>query len=372
MPDPNLLDSVKNAILSDSILSALPPTAIHKLSLTCRIANESVASYRRCAWNIDNRLSRFFRDPVAFRSLQARTETFISGAFAFEFFSRTYYPGTPLELYTPSEHFVEVGRWLLQDGVGYKFQRSEIHPYADFEANACLTKERPRNASVLENVLDEFAAVSGEFNFFRSNADGSRVHVRMAVIESSVFKVIFNSPSSEFRDGMQFNPIRLRSVSACFMNIIAFDKACTLYPKATYDEYTALVTAHGEGYHKTVNRIYEKRGWKMEDDADPKLFPRTHRWVGDKDCWTIDFPLNGVEIPDPSQMFPMDLNGWSLAPTRRESDLGLPTKDWRARCIVLRSPSLRLKYALPKTNFWVDFLSQWRHAPTNSPSGDIL
>jgi len=100
--------------------------------------------------------------------------------------------------------------------------------------------------------------------------------------------------------------------------------------------------------------------------------PRTQRWVGDKDCWTIDFPLDGVEIPDPSQVFPIDLQGWSLTPTRRESDLGLLSKDWSARCIILRSPLLRVTYALPKTDFWVDFLSQWIYTPTDSPSGDII
>lgn len=156
------------------------------------------------------------------------------------------------------------------------------------------------------------------------------------------------------------------------MNIIAFDKAYSLYPRSSFHHYQAVVTSHGEGNHKLDIRECEEKGWTMENDADPKAYPRVSRWVGDSSCWLIPFSLKGVELPETSQRFPMDLNGWNLAPTRREHELSLPNKDWRARCIVLRSPALKFRYSLPKTNFWVDFLAQWAHFPKKCDHGNSL
>lgn len=196
MADPTLFDTIQNAIISDSILSTLSPIEIQTLSLTCRTAKDATISYRRCAWNIDNRLGRYFRDPLAFRTLQARTDTVISGIFAFEFFARTFSPETPLDIYVPLEHFLEVGRWLLADESGqYQFQPSETQ-LRDFETNARLTKPRDViDITVPENMEDQFTGVVAEFDFVR--VDDPAVKVRMSVAESSVFKIVFNASSSK-------------------------------------------------------------------------------------------------------------------------------------------------------------------------------
>lgn len=156
------------------------------------------------------------------------------------------------------------------------------------------------------------------------------------------------------------------------MNIVAFDKAYSLYPRSSFHDYKGVVTAHEEGNHEIDIRECEDRGWKVEKDADPKSFSRASRWVGDKSCWVINLSLEDVQLPETSRRFPLELNGWAFAPTRREHELCLPNKDWRARCIVLRSPALRLRYALPKTAFWVDFLAQWAHLPKKCLHGNPI
>lgn len=195
MAEPTLFDTIQNAIISDTVLSTLSPIEIQSLSLTCRTAQDAITSYRRCAWNIDNRLRRHFHDPLAFRSLQAKTDTIISGRFALDFFARTTSLETPLDICVPLEHFLEVGKWLLNEtSGGYRFQPSETQ-LQNFEE--MLMKPRDHiNIVVPENLEDHFTGIAAGFDFV--HLEDPAVKVRMSVAESSVFKIVFNASSSRF------------------------------------------------------------------------------------------------------------------------------------------------------------------------------
>lgn len=103
----------------ESFLPALSPAELIRLSLTCRAMYKAVKLYMAKAFNVNTLLRRFFSSPEDFRTLQARTQTLISGSVALQFFDRSFYPESDLDLYAPYRTFRDVGNWLL--GHGYTF-----------------------------------------------------------------------------------------------------------------------------------------------------------------------------------------------------------------------------------------------------------
>ncbi|KAG1758073.1 hypothetical protein EDD22DRAFT_784371 [Suillus occidentalis] len=62
-------------------------------------------------------LSRYFSDPLQFRSLQARTGLVMSGSNALQFVDHTSYPESDLDLYAHPGHLYELMEWL--ESIGY-------------------------------------------------------------------------------------------------------------------------------------------------------------------------------------------------------------------------------------------------------------
>ncbi|KAG9314972.1 hypothetical protein JVU11DRAFT_4081 [Chiua virens] len=108
------------APIYDSIFSRISLYALVQLALTCRVTHLAVAEYKTRAFSINRHLSRYFSDPIAFRSLQAKTNTLISGSNALQFLDRSFYPESDLDLYTHPGHSFEVAQFLVETE-GYKF-----------------------------------------------------------------------------------------------------------------------------------------------------------------------------------------------------------------------------------------------------------
>jgi hypothetical protein len=83
----------------DAVFSQSDILSIVRFQRICRQAQSAVKDYLARAFNIDRHLSRFFDNPKAFRKLQAETATAISGSSALQFFQRTFYPESDLDLY---------------------------------------------------------------------------------------------------------------------------------------------------------------------------------------------------------------------------------------------------------------------------------
>lgn len=104
----------------DVILSCLSPRSLVWLALTCRAAYLAVADFKSRAYNVNRHFSRYFTDPIAFRSLQAKTNTLVSGSDALQFLDRTFYPESDLDIYTHPGHSFEVAQFLVE-AQGYQF-----------------------------------------------------------------------------------------------------------------------------------------------------------------------------------------------------------------------------------------------------------
>src|SRR5882762_8146146 len=89
-----------NHIILQTILTLTSsPVTIIRLSWTCRAVRNIVEWYVQHTFDINRHLSRYFPDPKAFRSVQARTATLIGGSNALQFLDRTVYENADLDLY---------------------------------------------------------------------------------------------------------------------------------------------------------------------------------------------------------------------------------------------------------------------------------
>ena len=88
----------------DRINSMIPPHSSVMLSQNCHAANNTRASFTRCAFNINCHLGHFFQNPLEFRTIQAETGTIISGSSALQFFDREIFEDSNLDLYLHPGH----------------------------------------------------------------------------------------------------------------------------------------------------------------------------------------------------------------------------------------------------------------------------
>ena len=101
----------------DKILSCLSPVSLTRMSYVNHTVRSATQDFASRAYNVNRRLLRFVKDPVTFRSLMARTRMVISGSFALQFFDRTFYPESDLDLYLhPNRDMIEVGLYLEREG----------------------------------------------------------------------------------------------------------------------------------------------------------------------------------------------------------------------------------------------------------------
>ncbi|KAI0658618.1 hypothetical protein C8Q70DRAFT_1045595 [Cubamyces menziesii] len=339
-------------LIYEPIFDDCSAATLLRIARTCRAARYAVTAYCRVAFNIDRLLSRFFPSPIppcssicharhehaqiydrarAFRSLQARTGTLISGSCALQFFDRTVYPESDLDLYVHMRHRREVGRWLIQEGYAFKptvYQRDEFEEevvhgmsrrangiYRMPGVAAILTFKKgvpaPALPAALENEehLDASSQTTGE---------SRELKVQIIVAKNTPMEVILGFHST------------------CVMNVISYEKAYCLFPQATLEERISLLTSscRGRSRHRAPGVAkYHKRGFCMitapaPDDVEPDPmsagtpapysyrlvvaspsgfahkppFRLGWRWIDDSASWVLPLPCAGVAPPPAPNM----------------------------------------------------------------------
>ncbi|KAI0083367.1 hypothetical protein BDY19DRAFT_900417 [Irpex rosettiformis] len=317
-PQDNLRDIfstqiVTNYLIYDLIFSAASPGSILRFSRTCHAAHLATRDYFARTFKINKHLSRFFDDPLAFRSLQAKTSTLISGSSALQFFDRTHYEESDLDLYVSAKHHREVGRWMLAQG--YKFTPNSIQD-PDFEISA---GEDNMNVDVFGYVLqdDRMKGVAAVFTFHKQSPTipGKRLQVQVIVANTCPMEVI-----------LWFH-------STVVINVISWDRAYSLYPRATFEHRKSVLLRQRHHNFDDVIQKYTNRGFGFvftldHDDlkSDP-AFASSPRWIGDGHSWVIDLPTEGVTLPQPLSPLsksltrdPCYLSTWRLARAARPTE----------------------------------------------------
>ena len=111
---------------------------------TCRTLKAAVEAYIGLRFDVNRILGRYFAAPRAFRYLQACTGTLISGSSALQFFDRSFYPSSDLDLYVSKVWGLRVGRFLFQEG--YSFVPSQ-HQHPTFQV--AIVEERVHTNTAL-------------------------------------------------------------------------------------------------------------------------------------------------------------------------------------------------------------------------------
>ncbi|THH29790.1 hypothetical protein EUX98_g4388 [Antrodiella citrinella] len=118
---------VFNNVIQETLFLYLTPLEFLRFARTCRLVYSIVTSYVKRTFNINRFLTRYFPDLVAFRALQARTGTLLSGSNALQFLDRTYYPESDLDLYIPKQCDRKVTSWLILSGYTFVPSNGQSH-----------------------------------------------------------------------------------------------------------------------------------------------------------------------------------------------------------------------------------------------------
>lgn len=293
-----------NDLLCDIIFSSCSPASILRMERVCRAAHIAAKTYLRSTYNINRHLSRFFEDVLSFRSLQARTATLVSGSSALQFFDRSFYPESDLDIYVHMPRRHEVGRWLLN--AGYKFVPSMMQS-TDFEDAASETEVDDIYGDIERGICTVFTFRKPGIN------GGEELKVQLMVAARTPMDII------------------LCFHSTCVMNIISYNKAISLYPRATLEERRALVCQTNGSSPQEALAKYELRGWEILRALPPPWehtydrngpFRVGRRWIEDGDSWVIPLDMIGVDLPPatspgsvPLKEDPVVFTTWELALT---------------------------------------------------------
>lgn len=136
------------------------------------------------------------------------------------------------------------------------------------------------------------------------------------------------------------------------MNVISYEKAYCLYPRATVHEHRTLVCGLNPSPNRPeALRKYLLRGFKIVrrinpntcDDIIDRSFPVGPRYIGDSQCWTLTLNMEGVDsgctisgmtLPHD----PVSISNWSLAIRRP------PYYDIEMDCAVLNMTCFHFRY----------------------------
>ncbi|GJE97275.1 hypothetical protein PsYK624_134910 [Phanerochaete sordida] len=236
---------LKNGPLLDLILWFSTPATMLCLSRACRRAHAAARSHIARCFNVHTHLSRYFASPQAFRELQERTGTLISGSTALQFFNRTRYASADLDLYCTYDARAEVGWWLIERA-GYTFHPNHRQ---DSYFGLALDEARPPGAPVEEDRYGNLNGISAVYCFRRrvEDADGRDREVEVQLI------VAYLNPMEAV---LSFH-------STVVLNVISYSHAYCLYPRATLEHRLALLLLPDRRVRRGVTDKYKKRGYAV-------------------------------------------------------------------------------------------------------------
>ncbi|KAJ3530464.1 hypothetical protein NM688_g7704 [Phlebia brevispora] len=301
-----MIDLLCNNYLNSCILDACSPATLIRLALSCRDAAEIVKAYIRLRFNVDRLLIPFFSDVAAFRVLQAETGMLISGSTALQFFLRTTYAYSDLDLYVHRDHRVVVGRYLLDSG--YTFVPNN-HQNPDFLEAV--------SQNSIDSVTGNYGRMYGVATVFTfQNAEFRTVQVILAVSSPLAVVLLYHSSAQTF--AILLARTDFATPLACILNVISHDMAYCLYPRATLEDRCSLLLRPDEILDPIVMNKYVNRGFQFAicaREEDAAFLPGQLRWLGDKYCWRIPVNTSAIAtVPEPDTL---TNSSWRLVNTPR-------------------------------------------------------
>ncbi|KAI0339888.1 hypothetical protein BDW22DRAFT_1335607 [Trametopsis cervina] len=286
-----LIELLINYGLAHSILSYCTPATIFKVGMTCHVLSEVVEGYVQFAFNIDRSLAVFFEDVHEFRRLQHRSGLLISGSFALQFMGRLNYEGSDLDLFLPRHSRLEVALWLQTQG--YVFAPSGMQGQSAHLETALGGQEVGQHEHAYR-----LAGIFTVVTFRRRNVEGAPpTTIQLIIARSTPMELILGFHST------------------CVMNVITYDTAYSLYPRATFEDMTSLVVLDNASQKAPLAK-YARRGWSLVRKPSVPDFnlDLSVRSMQDRRTWRLCLRGLTGEAPAP-YIHPAEVATWKLQKT---------------------------------------------------------
>lgn len=185
----------------DGIFSGISAVDITRVGCTSRLLHAAAQEYSVRAYSINRHLSRFFNDPIGFRSLQAQTGTLISGSNALQFMDRTIWPDSDMDVYTHPGFAKRVGQWLIEKE-GFVFAPSAEQPATFLEAIPPWTPfhERKEIDEIVEDAMAGMYPGTGihAIYTFKKDKEDRTLSIQIISSNESPFACILGFHSSMY------------------------------------------------------------------------------------------------------------------------------------------------------------------------------
>ncbi|KIM24572.1 hypothetical protein M408DRAFT_26867 [Serendipita vermifera MAFF 305830] len=273
---------VSHSPIVDYLYGYLSVADMFSFRLVCSIVHRAVKKWLLSAYNIEKHFSHFFDDPMSFRILQARTGAIVSGSNALQFFEGLYYPDSDLDLYVPCRHAYDVAAWLRRNDYIFTVTDKQRASMQGKTLDTVLEQISRRRISIYHERPptgdDEYgySAIEDVFNFVRKSNHSRKIQM-----------IIVDPRSTPIAAVLHFH-------STLVMNFIAWDRAYSLFPSATFIHRSCLTfgDAAKEPRLPIIYHKYGERGFKIS--AEPfltrdlaQLFKWGVRRIDDKWSWKI-------------------------------------------------------------------------------------
>ncbi|OTA84410.1 hypothetical protein M434DRAFT_36467 [Hypoxylon sp. CO27-5] len=269
-------------------------------------------------WNINSKLARFIRDPTRFRSQLGHSDALISGSFALQFFERTTWLDSDLDIVVQDGKNLEGLAKFLTAVEGYKMTE-EQGPY------------KPTQDAYIKEVQTFMYSMKGNANMDGNKSAKSKI--QLTVTHCTPLLAILRT-----------------YYTTAVINFISWNKAYSLFPRATFLYHETMPLKPVNEHFGQLHTKYSERGWRMRTQPITyDLFPgrkspfgnKANRRVGDEDTRKIKLDTTFVDRPSKPD-FVLEISAE-----------------------VFKSPSLRYEYVYPAIGqsiiFWTEigkFLSR--------------
>jgi len=179
-----------------NIFDELSPVDVIHFGQINKAARIAVTNYSQLNFDIKRMLSPYFseEDIKSFRLVQLITGAVISGSTAVQFFDRTTYPGSDLDIYVEHQYCRDVAYWLVSRGYEYKPSKPDqpksfVEAFKSWNGNEIFPLFLQDAAGYADHGVDNI------FDFFKS---GSERKIQLISAKACPIEVILNFHSSMF------------------------------------------------------------------------------------------------------------------------------------------------------------------------------
>ncbi|PPR00620.1 hypothetical protein CVT26_012204 [Gymnopilus dilepis] len=254
------------------LFDAVDILSLIRLGSTSKALRRLFLCYAQSTWDPAKCYRRWFADVLEFRRILRKSNAVVSGSFALQFFDRTFYPESDMDIFTRVAGVSVVCDFLISEG--YQCDgHSEKYEQHSYEKGNHFLKAVMNVSSYDDPLLGVYA-----FRKFVGSGHGriDVLHVQVVVVDTDPIEhVLFDFHST------------------VVLNFLTADDAISVFPLATFIHRLSYISKiRREPADRSEGWIskYRGRGFKFigaENVHEARHVPAGVRYAGDKFSWRI-------------------------------------------------------------------------------------